>query len=89
MVAFSEIFDILFGEAHLTITLGKKTVAEISVVIDKKEIEVKLTNPLTLLELGLKEFVSNKGLQDIEIIKKLKNAGYKIKVKYKTFEFEI
>jgi len=44
---------------------------------------------LIALELGIEELLSRKGLKDINMVEKIKVAGYNIKIRYKMFEIDL
>jgi hypothetical protein len=87
MDILADIFKTIAGRAHFMIYMGKYPAAEIE--LKDKEVLVNITNPLALVELGIEEFISRKGAADLEVIKRVKEAGYKVKVKYKTLEMEL
>ena len=87
MDIFAEIFKTIVGRAHFMIYMRNSPAAEIE--LNDKEILVSIVNPIAAVELGLEEFLSKKGVQDIEAIRKIKEAGYRIKVKYKMLEMEL
>lgn len=69
------------------IYLGKAPAAEIE--LKDKDIIVNIIHPIIALELGIEEFLSRKGEKDIQMIKRLKGMGYKLKIKYKWFEVDV
>jgi len=87
MDILADIFKTLVGKVHFMIYVGKSPAAEIEV--KDKEVTVNIVNPVAAVELGIEEFLSRKGSQDIEIIKNVKEAGYNIKIKYKSLEMEL
>lgn len=87
MDILADIFKTIVGRVHFMIYMGKSPAAEIEV--KDKEITVNIINPVAAVELGIGEFLSRKGMEDIEIIKKIREAGYKIKIKYKTLEMAL
>ncbi len=87
MDILGDIFRTIVGRAHFMIYMRNVPAAEIE--LNDKEITVSIVNPIAAVELGLEEFLSKKGAQDIEAIKKIKEAGYRIKVKYKMLEMEL
>ena len=87
MDILADIFKTIVGKAHFMIYMGKSPAAEIE--LNDKEVMVNIVNPIALIELGIEEFISKKGTQDIEVIRKIKEAGYRIKIKYKTLEMEL
>ncbi|MEM2955003.1 MAG: hypothetical protein QW625_03595 [Candidatus Nanoarchaeia archaeon] len=89
MDLFLDIFNSIVGKANFMLFVGKHPVAKIDIDLDKKEVIAELMSPVALLTLGLEELISKKGLKDIELIKRIKEAGYVIKVKYKSLEIDI
>jgi len=87
MDILADIFKSIAGKAHFMIYMGNNPAAEIE--MKDKEIMVDIVNPVALVELGIEEFISKKGTQDIEVIKKIKEAGYRIKIRYKMLEMEL
>jgi hypothetical protein len=87
MEILAEIFKTIVGRVHFMIYLGKNPAAEIE--IKDKDIIVDIVNPLAAVELGFEEFLSRKGTKDIDMIKKIREAGYSIKIKYKMLEMDI
>ncbi|NIO23057.1 MAG: hypothetical protein GTN38_03470 [Candidatus Aenigmarchaeota archaeon] len=67
--------------------LGKSPAAEIELV--DKDIIVNIIHPIIALELGIEEFLSRKGEKDVQVIKRLRKMGYKIRIKYKWFEVDL
>ena len=87
MEILAEILKTLIGRAHFMIYVGKNPAAEIE--IKDKVIVVDIVNPIAAVGLGIEEFLSRKGTQDIDMIKKIGEAGYKIKIKYKMLEMDL
>lgn len=87
MDILADIFKTIVGRAHFMIYMGKSPAAEIE--LNGRLVLVDIVNPIAAVELGIEEFLSRKGTQDIEVIRKIKEAGYRIRVKYKTFEMEL
>lgn len=87
MEILAEILKTLIGRAHFMIYMGKSPAAEIE--IKDKVIVADIVNPIAAVELGIEEFLSRNGTQDIDVIKKIKEAGYKIKIKYKMLEMDL
>lgn len=87
MEILAEILKTIIGRAHFMIYMGKNHAAEIE--IKDKVIVVDIVNPIAAVELGIEEFLSRKGTQDIDVIKKIREAGYKIKIKYKMLEMDL
>ena len=53
-----------------------------------KTILVDIKNPMAAIDMGLLDLLKGK-IKGSGSLKKLKDAGFKIKVKYKLFEFEL
>jgi|GEM_PF-1136045 len=87
MNILGEIFRSIVGRVHFMIYLGKAPAAEIE--LKDKDIIVNIIHPIIALELGIEEFLSRKGEKDIQMIKRLKGMGYKLKIKYKWFEVDV
>lgn len=87
MEILADIFKTIIGRVHFMLYMGKTPAAEIEV--KDKVVIVDIVNPIAAVELGIEEFLSRKGTQDIDIIKKVREAGFKIKIKYKMLEMEI
>jgi hypothetical protein len=87
MDILADIFKSIVGKAHFMIYMGNTPAAEIE--MKDKEVMVDIVNPIALVELGIEEFISKKGTQDIEVIKRIKEAGYRIKIRYKMLEMEL
>ena len=87
MNILEEIFRSIVGRVHFRIYLGKAAAAEIE--IKDKDIIVNIIHPIIALELGMEEFLSRKGRKDINMIEKIKKAGYTIKIRYKMFEIDL
>ena len=87
MDILADIFKTLMGKAHFMIYMGNAPAAEIEV--KDKEVTVNIVNPVAAVELGIEEFLSRKGAEDIEIINRIKEAGYRIRIKYRSLEMEL
>lgn len=87
MSILEEIFRSIVGRVHFRVYLGKAPAAEIE--FKDKDIIVNIIHPIIALELGIEELLSKKGTKDINMIEKLKKAGYNIKIRYKMFELDI
>ena len=82
----SEYLSTLKGEADFTFEMDKKEI--LSIKSKGKEILVDIKNPMAAIDMGLLDLLKGK-IKGSGSLKKLKNAGFKIKVKYKLFEFEL
>lgn len=87
MDIFADIFKTIVGKVHLMIYMGKSPAAEI--LIKDKDVTVEIVNPIAAIELGIEEFLSKKGKHDIETLKQIREAGYNVKIKYKSLEMDI
>ncbi len=87
MDILADIFKSIMGKAHFMVYMGNAPAAEIT--MKDKEIIVDIVNPIAAIELGIEEFLSKKGTQDIESIKKIREAGYRIKIKYRSLEMDL
>ena len=87
MGILGEIFRSIVGRVHFRVYLGKAPAAEIE--FKDKDIIVNIIHPLIALELGIEEFLSRDGKKDINMIEKLKRAGYNINIRYGMFEFDL
>jgi hypothetical protein len=86
MGLITDILEIIEGRVHFVVFVGKLPAAEIE--LKDKEIIVEIKNPLLAMELGIKEFLEKRD-KDLGLFKKIKKMGYKIRIKYSVFEFEI
>jgi len=82
-----EIFRSIVGRVRFMIYLGSSPAAEIE--LKDKDIIVRIIHPVIALELGIEEFLSRKGRKDIQMIKRLRKMGYKIRICYKWFEVDL
>lgn len=87
MGILEEIFRSIVGRVHFRLYLGKAVAAEIEIV--DRDIIVNIIHPIIALELGIEELLSKKGKKDINMIEKIKAAGYNIKICYKIFEIDL
>ena len=75
------------GKVHLIILIKNKPALEIR--FRNKVIIVDIKNPILALTLGLEQFSKKKGSGDFGWVDELKKLGYKIKIKYKMFKFDL
>ena len=85
MGLFSDVLKNVGGKATLSIKAKNKEILEVSV--EGKEITVDVKDPFAVLDLGVEEILKKKG--DSRTIKKLKDSGFKIKLKYKMFKVDL
>ncbi len=86
MSLITSILELISGRIHFYLSVGGKPAIEI--ILRDKEIVAEIKNPLLAIELGLQQMGTSKSM-DSYVLKKIKDAGYKIKVKYKMFEIEL
>lgn len=82
----SEILKSLSGSGEANISINGKPL--LSITLKNKEMKVDVKDPFAIVEMGLAGNLL-KGGGKSEKVKKLKDAGFKIKIKYKLFEFEL
>jgi hypothetical protein len=87
MEVLSGILKTVMGKVHFMIYMGKVPAAEI--MVKDREITVKIVNPIAAAGVGLEEFLSRKGTQDIEIIRKIREAGYSIRITFAGLEVDL
>ena len=65
----------------------------VEVHVEKKEILIDVKNPLLAIEYGLKKFLESRKAKEksdtSRVLKMIKEKGYRIKVKYGVFEFDV
>ncbi|MBI4163443.1 MAG: hypothetical protein HY512_01155 [Candidatus Aenigmarchaeota archaeon] len=83
----SEILKTLSGKGDLTISADGKPLLFVS--LNGKEIKVDVKDAFALVQMGIAGDILKGGGKKSEKLQKLKDAGFKIKIKYKLFEFEI
>lgn len=87
MNILGEIFRSIVGRVHFRVYMGKAPAAEIE--FKDKDIIVNIIHPVIALELGIEEFLFRNGKKDINMIERLKRAGYNIKIRYGMFELDL
>jgi hypothetical protein len=88
MSLFDGLKEILRGRVHFYITIGK--VPAVEILLRDEEIVAEIKNPLLAMELGIVQLLKSGGKAGGgSMLKKVKSSGYKIKIKYKRFEFEL
>jgi hypothetical protein len=88
MSMITDILEIMTGKVHFYLSVGRKPAIEIFLHDERKEIVAEIKNPVLAFELGLHELAKGKGSGGY-VLEKIKDAGYKVKVKYKMFELEL
>ncbi|HLD57353.1 MAG TPA: hypothetical protein VJA47_03550 [archaeon] len=82
----ADILKTLKGSGEAQVSVNGKPLLDIT--LNNKELKIDVKDPFAIVEMGLAGNIL-KGGGKSEKIKKLKDAGFKIKVKYKLFEFEL
>ena len=82
----TDFLGVFRGKVRFFITVGDEPAVEIK--IEGKEIIADIKNPLLAIELGIEEFLKS-GNSSGDMFKKIKEMGYRIKIKYKFIEVEI
>jgi hypothetical protein len=88
MSMITSILEILTGKIHIYLSVGGSPAVEIVIRDKEKEIVADIKNPILAIELGLQQIATKKKM-DSYVLNRIKDAGYKIKVKYKMLEMEI
>jgi hypothetical protein len=86
MSLVKEIFKMISGKAHFYLYVSGKPAVEI--ILHKREIIADIKNPILAIELGLHS-LGKKGKLNSYLLRMIKAAGFKVKVKYKMLELEI
>ena len=81
-------FGISRGGIRFTISLRRKPAADI--ILRGRDVVVEIRDPLAIMELGIRHFVSGKkGRLGPFLLRKLRALGFRMKVRYKFIEFEV
>lgn len=86
MVNLDPILDRFFGDLHFYVFLGKRSFAEIK--IEENLITIRITSPLVLIAAIINHMFRKKRFAS-QKLKALKEAGYKVKIVYKKFKYEL
>jgi peptidyl-tRNA hydrolase len=86
MSLIKDVLELMRGKVHFYMYVGGSPAVEI--ILRDREIVADIKNPILAIELGLKQ-LGNRAKVDSYVLKQIKKAGYKIKVKYKMIEFEL
>jgi hypothetical protein len=89
MSLITRALEILQGRVRLYLSIGGVPAVEIVIRDKEKEIVAEIKNPVLALELGVQQFAKGRNKRDSYVLKMIKAAGYKVKVKYKMLEFEV
>ena len=87
MGILSEILEMITGKVHLYITVGDSPAVE--VILKDKEIIADIKNPVLAFEFGIDQMLKRRAPRDSFILKRVKNSGYKVKIRYKLLEIEL
>lgn len=82
----THLLEKMVGKLHFYVYIGKKPAAEI-VIEEDKIITIEIKNPVLAIKAGLDSLLRDRKM-DSDMLKNLKAEGYKIKIKYRTFEFD-
>lgn len=85
MGLISQILEKICGRVHFLVFVDGNPAAEVE--LKDKEIFVEIKNPILAIEFGLEEFFSSGGKTNA--FKKIKDLGYKIRIKYRMFEVKL
>ncbi len=86
MKSLGDVLEKAFGELRFYAALGDKPFAEIT--IEEDVITIKIINVIVTIEALIEHIFRKKRLASYKL-KYLKDAGYRIKIKYRGIEFEI
>jgi hypothetical protein len=81
-----DILEVITGRVHVYVTVGK--VPAVEIIPRGNEIIADIKNPFLAMQMGLKLFMG-RGKSNGLLLRQIKSAGYKIKVKYMIFEIEL
>ena len=85
-LSISDILKSISGSGEAAVSVNNKPLLNVS--LKNKEIKIDVKDPFAIVEMGLAGRLL-KGGSKSEKMQKLKDAGFKIKIKYKLFEFEL
>ncbi len=86
MSLITDILEVVKGRLRFHLSVDGKPAVDI--VLTAGEIIVDIKNPLLAMEMGLHQIGKKPGISSY-VLKAIKAAGYKVKVKYKMIEFEV
>ena len=85
MPLFSDILKSITGSASLKIAIKGREILGVS--LEGRSITIDVKDPFAVLDLGVEEFLKKKGQS--RTAKKLKDAGFRVILKYKIFRVEL
>ncbi|MFQ5647800.1 MAG: hypothetical protein ACE5FW_01055 [Candidatus Aenigmatarchaeota archaeon] len=85
----AKILERVAGKVHILVTVGDKPAIE--VIFEEPYITLDIKNPVLAAEAGLSEMMKRRGAVafDSRRLDSLKDLGYRIKIKYRKFEYEL
>ncbi|UCD03225.1 MAG: hypothetical protein JSV63_01140 [Candidatus Aenigmatarchaeota archaeon] len=86
MSLITDILEVFSGRLRFHLFFEGKPAVDL--VLTPREIVVEIKNPIVALEMGFHQ-IGHRNKLNSYIIKMIKAAGYKMKIKYKMLEFEI
>jgi hypothetical protein len=86
MSMITDALELFKGRLRFHLAVDGKPAADIVVTPGEAILEIK--NPLLALELGVQQIGKKPGLRSY-VLKAVKAAGYRVKIKYKMLEIEI
>jgi predicted GTPase len=86
MSLITDTLEIFRGRLRFHLLVDGKSAVD--VVITPGEAIIEIKNPVLALEMGLQQIGKKKGISSY-VLKAVKAAGYKVKVKYKVLEMEL
>ena len=86
MSLITDILEVFKGRLHFHLFVDGKQAVDI--VLTPGEIIIEIKNPMLALEMGVQQIGKKQGISSY-MLKAVKAAGYKVKIKYKLLEFEI
>lgn len=77
----------MVGKLHFYVFIGKNVAAEV-IIEENKIITIDIKNPVLAIKAGIDSLLRDRKMDSL-MMTKIKDLGYKVKIKYKTFEFEV
>jgi dimeric dUTPase (all-alpha-NTP-PPase superfamily) len=88
MELLKSILEGFSGDVHFFISFGEKPAAEVK--LKDKEIILEIKNPILAAEVAIEELIQKRKKSNLlKYMEKLKDLGYKVKIKYKLLEVEL
>jgi hypothetical protein len=86
MSTITDMLEVFKGRLRFHLAVDGKPALDIVITPGEAILEIK--NPILALEMGIQQMGKKPGLRSY-VLKAVKAAGYRVKVKYKLIEFEI